>query len=83
MFPSNEAFRKQFPLPPPHSAHSPELPPVWGEVWALSDVAILLSLQEGAKKLLEQKCRSIVPIGLLYVGQREMAATTPDDGKLH
>lgn len=33
--------------------------------------------------MLEQKCRSIVPIGLLYVGQREMAATTPDDGKLH
>uniref|UniRef100_K1RAH7 Protein N-terminal asparagine amidohydrolase n=1 Tax=Magallana gigas TaxID=29159 RepID=K1RAH7_MAGGI len=36
--------------------------------------------KENSQKYLEQKCRSIVPIGLLYVGQREMAATTPDDG---
>lgn len=35
--------------------------------------------KENSQKYLEQKCRSIVPIGLLYVGQREMAATTPDD----
>lgn len=41
-----------------------------------------ISLQENSQKYLEQKCRSIVPIGLLYVGQREMAATTPDDGMI-
>ncbi|XP_056018169.1 protein N-terminal asparagine amidohydrolase-like [Ostrea edulis] len=38
--------------------------------------------KETSKNLLEQKCRSIVPIGLLYVGQREMAATTPDDERI-
>ncbi|KAK3092015.1 hypothetical protein FSP39_024462, partial [Pinctada imbricata] len=38
--------------------------------------------QVSAENILSQKCRTIVPIGLLYVGQREMAATVPEDGQI-
>ena len=30
--------------------------------------------------LSSKPCKEVPPHGLLYVGQREMAATTPEDG---
>jgi protein N-terminal asparagine amidohydrolase len=36
---------------------------------------------ESSKALTKQKAEKVGPEGLLYVGQREYAGTTPDDGK--
>ena len=39
------------------------------------------SVQDSAERLKSTPAKKIAPIGLLYIGQREFGATTPEDGK--
>lgn len=39
------------------------------------------SVQDSAERLKSTPTKKIAPIGLLYIGQREFGATTPEDGK--